>query len=353
MFTMITRILYPEEKVQYDQAVVHPVQTWAWGDFQQTQGHKIYRFGVFSKNKIISAYSVSFHHIPHTHYSIGTLLRGPQMSPDMIDAVAKVAAQENAIFVKFEPDVYQSVYDSQGKVRPLPPVPELPGLVVSPKEAFFPYSYVIDLTPTEEELLASTHSKTRYNIRLANRHGVKVEERTTDEGFEIYLDLIFETTKRQGFYLHSRQYHRDLWQTIKKTDMPHILIASYQNKPIAAFMLFALKDRFFYPYGASLDLHRNVMAPNLLMWEAVRLGKKLGCRSFDMWGSLGPDASPSDNGYGFHRFKQGYGGHLVRFVGTYDLVINRQLYSLYNLVDKYRWKLLRLKTALPFVNHSS
>ena len=95
------------------------------------------------------------------------------------------------------------------------------------------------------------------------------------------------------------------------------------------------------------------MALTFLCGRPSALGKKLGCRSFDMWGSLGPDASPSDNGYGFHRFKQGYGGHLVRFVGTYDLVINRQLYSLYNLVDKYRWKLLRLKTALPFVNHSS
>ena len=170
----------------------------------------------------------------------------------MIDAVAKVAAQENAIFVKFEPDVYQSVYDSQGKVRPLPPVPELPGLVVSPKEAFFPYSYVIDLTPTEEELLASTHSKTRYNIRLANRHGVKVEERTTDEVLKFILDLIFETTKRQGFYLHSRQYHRDLWQTIKKTDMPHILIASYQNKPSPPLCFLPSRIDFFTPMALHL-----------------------------------------------------------------------------------------------------
>jgi lipid II:glycine glycyltransferase (peptidoglycan interpeptide bridge formation enzyme) len=65
-----------------------------------------------------------------------------------------------------------------------------------------------------------------------------------------------------------------------------------------------------------------------------------------MWGSLGPDAKESELGYGFHRFKQGYGGQLVQFMGTYDLIIDQNLYQLYNLIDKYRWKLLRFKSSL-------
>jgi len=124
------------------------------------------------------------------------------------------------------------------------------------------------------------------------------------------------------------------------------MTASYQNQPLASFMLFIEKDRLFYPYGASLDTNREVMAPTLLMWEVIKLGKSLKLKSFDMWGCLGPDAKEIDNGYGFHRFKQGYGGDLVQFVGTYDLLINLQLYKLYNLIDKYRWQLLRLKARL-------
>ena len=88
------------------------------------------------------------------------------------------------------------------------------------------------------------------------------------------------------------------------------------------------------------------MAPNLLMWEAIKYGQSLGLKSFDTWGCLGPDAKESENGFGFHRFKQGYGGKLVQFVGTYDLVINSQLYKIYNLIDKYRWIFLRLKASL-------
>ena len=341
---MITRILYDEEKKAYNQHVLHPVQTWEWGDFQISQGHQVYRLGVFDQEKMTAAYSVSFHQIPKTNYSIGTILRGPNIDQDMLSNIKKIAIDENAIFVKFEPDVYQKTFTSDLTPTTYLENYSFPNLVVSPKSAFYPYSYVIDLTKAEDDLLAATSSKTRYNIKIANRHGVKVEEVTTDKGFEIYLNLLFETTRRQGFYLHSEQYHRDLWRILKPTGTVHIMLASFQGEVLSAFMLFVQKDKLFYPYGSSLAIHKEVMAQNLLMWETIKFGQSQNLKSFDMWGSLGPDAKESDNGYGFHRFKQGYGGQLVQFVGTYDLVINPQLYRLYNLTDKIRWKLLHLKS---------
>jgi lipid II:glycine glycyltransferase (peptidoglycan interpeptide bridge formation enzyme) len=344
---MITRILYDEEKDKYNKLVHHPVQTWEWGDFQISQGHKVYRLGVFEKDKMISAYSVSFHSIPKIDRTVGTILRGPRVDGDMITNIQKIAVDEKAIFVKFEPDVYQKTYDPNNNPSTLKVDMDFPGLKISPKVAFYPYSYVVDLTKTDDELLAAMHPKTRYNIKIANRYGVKVEENTTDAGFEIYLKLLFDTTKRQGFYLHSEKYHRDLWKTLKTSGIPHIMTASYQGKVLSAFMLFTLKDKLFYPYGASLDTNREVMAPTLLMWECIKYGKTNKYKSFDMWGSLGPDAKESDQGFGFHRFKQGYGGQLVQFVGTYDQVVDKKLYKLYNLLDHYRWKFLRFKSELP------
>jgi lipid II:glycine glycyltransferase (peptidoglycan interpeptide bridge formation enzyme) len=331
---MITRILYTEEKKQYTDLVRHPVQTWEWGDFQESLGHKVYRLGVFDQNKMVSAYSLSFHKIPRTNYSIGTILRGPDVTDETIINVSKIAQDEKAIFVKFEPDVISKTGYN------------FPNFLISPKVAFYPHTFIVDLTKTEDELLATMHPKTRYNIRLANRYNVNVQDSTTDAGFKIYLNLLFDTTKRQGFYLHTRSYHQRLWQLLKNTGKVRIMTASFQGQPIASFMLFIEKDRLFYPYGASLDTNREVMAPTLLMWEVIKLGKSLKLKSFDMWGCLGPNAKEIDNGYGFHRFKQGYGGELVQYVGTYDLIINPQLYKLYNLVDKYRWRLLRLKAGL-------
>lgn len=344
---MITRILYNEEKDAYSKVVTHPVQTWDWGDFQESQGHKIYRLGVFDQQKMISAYSLSFHKIPHTNFSIGTILRGPEIDADLIKNVRKIAQEENAIFVKMEPDVIEKIYDNKYQlIKNKSTLLNFPNLVVSPKVAFYPHSFIIDLTLTEDELLANMSPKTRYNIKVANRHDVKIIKATTDAGFETYLKLLFDTTKRQGFYLHSENYHRQLWKTLKSTGMVDIFHAVYQDEVLAAFMVFNLKDRLFYPYGASLDTHREVMAPTLLMWEVIKYGQSLGLKSFDTWGCLGPDAHEGENGFGFHRFKQGYGGNLVQFVGTYDLVINPELYKIYNFIDKLRWKLLHLRASI-------
>jgi lipid II:glycine glycyltransferase (peptidoglycan interpeptide bridge formation enzyme) len=332
---MITRLLIDEDKNRYNSVVKHPVQTWEWGEFQKSQGHSIFRYGVFDNDKIISGYTVSFHKVPKTKYSIGTLLRGPAVDEVMLKTIKKISLSQNAIFVKFEPDVSKTDSDMQ-----------FSNLVVSPKVAFYPNTFLIDLTQSEEKLLENMHSKTRYNIRVANRYGVEIKEETNDKGFEIYLKLLFDTTKRQGFYLHSLQYHRDLWKILKKTDIPHIMLASYQGKVLSSFMLFHQKDQLFYPYGASLDINREVMAPTLLMWESIKLGQKMKCKKFDMWGCLGPDAKEGENGFGFHRFKQGFNGELFQYVGTYDYVINPALYKLYNIVDKVRWTLLRFKAKI-------
>ena len=306
-FIVITRTLYNEEKDQYNAVITHPIQTWEWGDFMISQGHKVYRLGVFENKKIVSGYTLSFHQIPKLDYKVGVFQRGPRVDQDMITNVAKIAKDENAIFVKMEPEVIQKTFDEfsndTGNNIPM----EFPNLVISPKVAFYPYTYIVDLTKSEDQLLEAMHNKTRYNIKVANRHNVQIVEMTNDQGFEIYLKLLFDTTRRQGFFLHTEKYHRDLWKVLKKTLMPHIMLAQYNGQTLSAFMLFTLKDRLFYPYGASIDEHRETMASTLLMWESIILGKKLGCQSFDMWGSLGPFAKDSENGYGFHRFKQGFG----------------------------------------------
>lgn len=333
---MSTKYLPVKDQKIYNSVIQHPVQTWEWGEFQKSQGHSIFRYGFFDqKDNITSAFTVSFHKIPKTKYSVGTVLRGPKVNDEMLKTIKEIAQKQNAIFVKFEPDISKTDTSMN-----------FPSLVISPKVTFYPHTFKVNLAKPEEELLANMHPKTRYNIKIANRYGVEIKEFTNDKGFEIYLKLLFDTTKRQGFYLHSQKYHRDLWKILKKTKIPHIMLASYQKKFLSAFMLFKLKDQLFYPYGASLDTNREVMAPTLMMWESIKLGKKLKCKIFDMWGSLGSDAKEGDTGFGFHRFKQGFNGHLFEYVGTYDYVINPTLYRLYNLIDKYRWRILRIKAKI-------
>jgi lipid II:glycine glycyltransferase (peptidoglycan interpeptide bridge formation enzyme) len=178
---------------------------------------------------------------------------------------------------------------------------------------------------------------------------VKIAEDNSDKTFEEYLRLTKETTTRQNFYAHSEKYHRLMWETLKTENTntnelsAHLLKATYNGEVLVAWIVFVLGDTLYYPYGASSSNHREVMASNLMMWEAIKFGKKLGLRKFDMWGALGPVPDTKDPWYGFHRFKEGYGPKLTEFVGSYDFVINKKMYLVYKLLNRIRWIILRLK----------
>ena len=114
----------------------------------------------------------------------------------------------------------------------------------------------------------------------------------------------------------------------------HLLTATYKGNIITTWILFAYGGFLYYPYGASSGQYKGVMANNLVMWEAIRFGKKLGLTTFDLWGR--------EEGKGFTRFKEGYNPKVVEFLGTWDLVINEPIYTVYRIVEKIRWKLLRI-----------
>jgi len=117
-----------------------------------------------------------------------------------------------------------------------------------------------------------------------------------------------------------------------------LLTARYNGEVITTWILFSWKDFLYYPYGASTDKHKNVMANNLMMWEAIKLGKKLGLTTFDLWGR--------EEGKGFTKFKEGYNPKVVEFLGTWDLVLNPLLYKLYRAAEVVRWTILRAKGKL-------
>jgi lipid II:glycine glycyltransferase (peptidoglycan interpeptide bridge formation enzyme) len=183
---------------------------------------------------------------------------------------------------------------------------------------------------------------------VAQRHGVEVVEDNSDEAFEQYWKLMEETTKRQQFYAHTKQYHQLQWETLKTSNVKnaltsHLFLAKYQGKVLTAWLLFVFKDTLYYPYGASSREHKEVMHSSLMMWEAVRFGKRLGLREFDLWGAMGPNPDPNDSWFGFHTFKERFGPEHGEFVGSYDLVIDPVLYQGYKLADKLRWLYLRMK----------
>ena len=355
---MDLRPITAKQKSIYNKLVTHVIQSWEWGELRRCLGTPVLRYGIYQNGKPTKVFQLTLHKIPFTNQSVGYLPKGPLPDKELAKALQIIGREHSCAFIKLEPDVilraepegslanasYSNELSDSSPASPDQNDRVDSSFIPSPKPLFTKYNFVIDLTKSEPELLKNMHSKTRYNIRVAEKHGVKVEVRTDDEAFEIYLKLYFETTKRQGYHGHNEYYHREVWKTLKHAGMARLLIASFKDEPLTAWMLLNFKDTLYYPYGGSSLAHREVMANNLVAWGAIKLGKKLGLKKFDMWGALGPDTNPKDSWFGFHKFKLGYGGKLVEYIGTYDLVFNWPVYLAFTLVDKLTpLKILLLK----------
>lgn len=322
---MDLRPLEDQSKTQYNRLVTHLMQSWEWGEFRKSLGLPLLRYGLFEQGKLVTVFQLTLHKIPSTNQYVGYLPKGPAPDKDLAEALRKIGKENNCALIKVEPDVLQVTGDRL----------QITGdFVRSPKPLFTKYNFILDLTKSENQILKEMHPKTRYNIRLAEKKGVVVKESANEQALEEYLNLYFETTNRQGYHGHNIQYHKKVWSTLKRAGMIRFLIAYYQGEPLTAWMLVNFKDTLYYPYGGSSNNHREVMASNLVAWEAIKLGKRLKLKEFDMWGALNPNPDPKDSWYGFHRFKQGYGGKLVEYIGTFDLVFNWPIYLAFTLIDR-------------------
>ena len=338
---MIYREPRQDEQKIYNEAANHPLQTWEWGDFRKDTGVMFERVARFEGKKLAKTFQITFHKVPHLSNTVGYFPKGEKMDEVDLATLRELGKRHKAIFIKMEPDISTPPKKSED-IHEYRDFLLKNGCKVG-RSQFTPHSFILDLTKSEEDLLKHMKSKTRYNIRIAQKNGVEITEDSTEQGLEDYLRLLKETTSRQKFYAHTEQYQRKMWKHMSVKGKARIMKATYQGQVLTAWVIFVHNDTLYYPYGASSRDHKKVMASNLLMWEVIRFGKEMGLKKFDMWGSLGPDPDINDPWFGFHRFKAGYGGDLAEFVGTYDLVLDETKYKLFKFMDKWRWRYLRFR----------
>ncbi|MDR2526117.1 MAG: peptidoglycan bridge formation glycyltransferase FemA/FemB family protein [Oscillospiraceae bacterium] len=168
---------------------------------------------------------------------------------------------------------------------------------------------------TEDEIRAGFHQKTRYNVGLAARKGVTVRVGTVDDLPRFY-EIMCETGLRDHFVPRSLQYFQRIFATCG--DCVRLFLAEYEGKTVAGTIEMRYGDKGWYLYGCSSNEARNVMPSYLLQWEMIRWAREGGCRLYDF---RGVPANPSDDNplTGLYRFKKGFGGDLVEFVGELEL----------------------------------
>lgn len=255
----------------------------------------------------------------------------------VLNDLQSFAKKQGAIFLKVDPDIVlgrgipqsaDDVPDNAGQAIRSELMRR--GWVYSSDQIQFQNTVLIDLSASEEEMLARMKPKTRYNVRLAEKKGVVLRVGTLEDLPMLYK-MYAETSVRDGFVIRDEEYYKTAWGIFMRSGgQPSAvpLIADVNGEPVAAIFLFMFAGRAYYVYGMSRNLHREKMPTYLLQWEAMKLAKAGGCTAYDLWGA--PEIfDESDSMWGVYRFKEGLGGEVVRTLGAYDFVPNQLWYKLY------------------------
>jgi peptidoglycan pentaglycine glycine transferase (the first glycine) len=259
----------------------------------------------------------------------------------VLDDLQSFAKKQGAIFLKIDPDVIlgtgipgaDDVVDESGEAVVQSELMQR-GWNYSSDQIQFRNTVLIDLQPTEAEMLGRMKQKTRYNIRLAEKKNVSVRV-GTDNDFAMLYRMYAETAVRDGFVIRDQDYYNTVWKSFHQPSIVHgqpsmvPLIAEVNNEPLAGLFLFMFASRAYYLYGMSREIHREKMPTYLLQWQAMKHAKTVGCAVYDLWGA--PEKfDETDSLWGVYRFKEGLGGQVIRTLGAWDYAPNKFWYRMYS-----------------------
>jgi len=323
------------------------LQSWEWGQFKSNHGwNPEYKIWKNEMGKIIGAalfllgerkslgLSTRMVYIPH-----GPLMKwnDSNIRRMILNDVVDYTKDQNAIFVKMDPQIcnfreVETIIENTNLAESHLFLDTLQrsGWIFSSQQIQFRNTCILDVNKSEDDLMAQMKQKTRYNIRVAIKRGVKVRKGTKRD-LETLYDLYADTSLRDGFIIRQKKYYLDNWLLFINSGMAIPLVAEKDNEIIAGLFLYFLGKKSWYLYGMSSGTGRDSMPNYLLQWEAIKLSKSLGCDFYDLWGA--PDTlSPDDPMWGVYRFKEGFGCRFIETIGAYDYPINKLQYKLFTSI---------------------
>jgi lipid II:glycine glycyltransferase (peptidoglycan interpeptide bridge formation enzyme) len=311
----------------------HVLQSWAWGETKAQTGWRAKRLLWQEDGRPVAAAALLVRRLhPRLPVAVAYVPKGPildwsnpALMEEVLGRLEAEARRARGLFVKIDPDVRADTPLGQLVVVTL----ARRGWRSSAEQIQFRNTMVSDLTPDEDALLAGMKPKWRYNVRLAERKGVVVRDGAAAD-LPVFYQMYVETGSRDGFLVRPYAYYQTIWERFLATGLAHLLLAEVEDRPAAGLILFRFGPTAWYFYGASTSQGRELMPNHALQWAALRWAKAAGCTRYDWWGA--PDTlNESDPMWGVYRFKAGFGGEFVPWVGAWDYPVSRPGYWLYTV----------------------
>ncbi len=324
----------------------HALQTWQWGQVKAAFGWEPHPLvwrdekGTICAAALLLARRAGVDSL-RLPLNVMYIPRGPLLDwaqESLVDRVvndlAQFARDNQAIFLKIDPDLPvgfgipgdAEASDHLAGLRVREALSDR-GWRFSEEQIQFRNTVTIDLSAEEDDLLMRMKSKTRYNIRLAERRGVTVRPGGIEE-IDLLYQMYAHTALRDDFTIRGKMYYQAVWETFFRAGLAEPLIAEVDGQPLGGAVIFRFGGRAWYMHGMSLDAHREKMFNYRLQWEAMLRAKAAGCHTYDMWGAP-DDFTEDDPLWGVYRFKDGFGGQVVRTLGAWDLPVRALIYTGY------------------------
>jgi peptidoglycan pentaglycine glycine transferase (the first glycine) len=302
----------------------HLMQSWGWGELKGSSSWNPLHVALFDEQMQMQAAALvlcrSAAHIPLRAAHLAYIPKGPvldwqnpQLSETFFAHLHPFLRKRGALALRLElpQEAGSSEADSvlaclqQFEAHSVPSVQPL-------------RSIVLDLTPSEEQLLSHMKEKWRYNLRLSARKGVKIRVAETLDDLRAWYQILQTTSARDQFGVHTLDYYEQAWSSFIPTQQARLLLAEYEGQLLAGIFVTVFASEAIYLYGASSNEQRQLMPNYLLQWEAIRWAKQQGATRYDFWG-IPPTEAEDEAMAGVYRFKSGWGGRVVQFLGAYEV----------------------------------
>jgi peptidoglycan pentaglycine glycine transferase (the first glycine) len=298
------------------------MQSSAWAGFKRAEGYRTWRFGLFEADKL-TAGGTFFWYPGSARDGFVICPEGPVLPWDdparardglraLIQAVRDLPEARNAVGFRIEPNLP-------------PPAPSLlRNWTRAPVDLTPVNTLVVDLTRPDAEIRAHMRPKGRYNLGLAQRHGVEVACSTAMSDLRRFYALFEETAERNSFFAEPYGFFLNLGQALFPAGHAALFLAEREGKTLGAILVVFFGRRATYLYGGSSDQDRHVMPNYALHWAAMHVARERGCVEYDFYG-YDPFGIPDHLYAGISRFKGQFGGARRDTAGAWDLIFYDRL----------------------------
>ncbi len=344
MSTSITEIT---DRVEWDDFLTrqprgHLLQSFEWGELNRYLGGHVYRLGALENGRVVGAMQLTVSPVPipapGLRFNWLYCSRGPTLeSPDspalkaLIEFTQQIARKEHAVVLRLEPNIADDDPNLEAWIAAYRAL----GFVTTPYAVHGRRSWVLDIRPSAEELLANFKMTWRQNVRSAERKGVIIREAVNDADFDAYYDLLKITSERDAFFIHAKDYHKEILRQFASKGDAVLYLAEHEGEAIAAKMLIRFGDWCWDMFGASSNNKRNLKPTYLLQYRCIQWAKEKGCSYFD-FRTIPEVLEPGEEMWGVYEYKKGFGGFSRLNMPTQDYVYRPLIYNAWRKLVEMR-----------------